>query len=301
MFAAAPVELIPRELLFGNPTRTSPQLSPDGTMLAFLAPRDGVMNLWVCPLGRLEEAKPITAEKLRPLPFYFWSANGEDLLYVQDTGGDENYLLYATNAKTGVARKLTDCAKTRVQLYGTSWERPDEVVIGLNNRDAKWHDAWLLNLKSGELSLLHENKEKLSGYIIDDALRLRYAVRSRPDGGWELLKFAGDGKDLQVNMSVEYEDSDNTSLAGLTQDGSTLYLRDSRGRDKSVLKAITVETGAEKILAEDARADIGGAFLHPVTRRAEAYRVSYLRSEWHSLNKDRAADFAFLSAKLGGD
>src|SRR5688500_7314835 len=105
--AAAPVELIPRELLFGNPSRTSPQLSPDGTMLAFLAPRDGVMNLWVCPTGKLDEAKPLTAEKKRPLPFYFWSANGEDLLYVQDSAGDENYLLYATNAKTGVARKLT--------------------------------------------------------------------------------------------------------------------------------------------------------------------------------------------------
>ena len=298
---AASVELIPRELLFGNPTRTSPQLSPDGTMLAFLAPRDGVMNLWVCPRGRLDEAKPITAEKTRPLPFYFWSTNGEDLLYVQDTAGDENYLLHATNAKTGVARKLTDFPKTRVQLYGVSWERPDEVVIGLNNRDAKWHDAWLLHLKTGALTLLHENNEKLAGYVVDDSLRLRYAQRSLPDGGWELLKFSADGKALSVDFSVDYENSDNTSLAGLTQDGRTLYLRDSRGRDKAALKAITIDTGAEKILAEDPRADIGGAFRHPVTGQAEAYRVSYMRSEWHALTPERAADFAFLSANIKGE
>ena len=297
----ADVDLIPRDLLFGNPTRSSPQLSPDGTMLAFLAPRDGVMNLWVCPIGKLEEAKPLTAEKSRPLPFYFWSTNSEDLLYVQDSAGDENYLLYGANARTGVARKLTDFPKTRVNLYGTSWVRPDEVVIGLNNRDAKWHDAWLLNIKSGALTLLYENKDNLSGYILDDSLQLRYGVRSRPDGGWEMLKFGGEGKKLEVYTTVEYEDSDNTSLAGLTQDGKTLYLRDSRGRDKSVLKSINVDTGAEAILAEDPRVDIGGAFRHPVTGRVEGYRVSYLRSEWHALDATREADFAFLSANVQGE
>lgn len=301
LFAAAPVELIPRELLFGNPTRTSPQLSPDGTMLAFLAPRDGVMNLWVCPIGKLDEAKPLTAEKKRPLPFYFWSTNGEDLLYVQDSAGDENYLLYAANAKSGAVRKLTDFEKTRVNLYAVSWTRPDELVIGLNNRDPKWHDAWLLNLKTGALTLLHENKENLAGYIVDDALQLRYAQRSRPDGGWELLKFEPQGKELQVDMKVDYEDSDNTSFAGLTQDGKTIYLRDSRGRDKSVLKAVAVASGAETLLAEDDRVDIGGAFRHPVTGRVEGYRVSYLRSEWHALDATREADFAFLSANVKGE
>src|SRR5687767_4207363 len=81
---AATVELIPRQLLFGNPTRTSPQLNSDGSMLAFLAPREGVMNLWVCPVGKLEEARPLTAEKTRPLRSYGWSRNGSDLLFIQD-------------------------------------------------------------------------------------------------------------------------------------------------------------------------------------------------------------------------
>ncbi|HTO03943.1 MAG TPA: hypothetical protein VL069_09590, partial [Opitutus sp.] len=301
LMAAAPVELIPRELLFGNPTRTSPQLSPDGTMLAFLAPRDGVMNLWVCPIGKLDEAKPLTAEKKRPLPAYFWSANSEDLLYIQDSAGDENFLLYATNAKTATTRKLTDFEKTRVSLYGRSWERPDELVIGLNNRDPKWHDVWLLNFKTGQLTLLYENQERIAGFAVDDALRLAYAIRTLPDGGWELLKFSDDAKTLQPNMTVDYEDSDNTSLAGLTKDGKTLYLRDSRGRDKAVLKAIATDTGAETTLAEDSRADIGGGFQHPVTGRVEAYRVSYLLSEWHALVPEREADFKFLSANIEGE
>ncbi len=270
-------------------------------MLSFLAPRDGVMNLWVCPLGKLDEARPLTAEKARPLPGYFWACNSQDLLYVQDSGGDENYLLYAVNAKTGAQRKLTDFTKTRVAMYANSWERPNEVVIGLNNRDARWHDAWLLNTETGALSLLHENREQLSGYTLDDNFRLRYATRSLPNGGWELLKFATQGGQLEVVDRVDYEDADNTRIDALTQDGKTLYMLDSRGRDKSVLKAITVDTGEEKILAEDKRADIGGAMHDAITRRIQAYRVAYLRQEWHVLDASVAADFAFLNGNVKGE
>ena len=39
--------LIPRSVLFGNPDRTSPALSPDGTLLGYVAPEDGVLNVWV--------------------------------------------------------------------------------------------------------------------------------------------------------------------------------------------------------------------------------------------------------------
>lgn len=300
LLSAPDVELIPRGLLFGNPTRTAPQLSPDGSMMAFLAPRDGVMNLWVCPTGKIDEARPLTAEKSRPLPFYSWSANGEDLFYVQDSGGDENFLLYGVNAKTGAVRKLTDFTKTRVQLYRSSWERPDELVIGLNNRDAKWHDAWLLNVKTGELSLLHENHERLSGYILDRQFQLRYATRARPDGGWELLKFQPDGK-LELVFAINYEDGSNTSLAGLTEDGTTLYLRDSRGRDKAVLKAINVADGVETILAEDARADIGGALREPLTGKVQAYVVNYLRDQWQPIDAAIAPDLKFLAEKLPGE
>jgi dipeptidyl aminopeptidase/acylaminoacyl peptidase len=269
-------------------------------MLSFLAPRDGVMNLWVCPVGKLEEAKPLTAEKTRPLRSYGWARNGNDLLFVQDSAGDENFLLYAVNAASGAQKKLTDFPKTRVAVYAQSWDRPDEIVIGLNNRDARWHDAWLLNLKSGALTLLHENQEKLSSYTIDDEFRLRFASRSRPEGGWELLKFEG-REPLQVAMRIDYEDGDNTRIEGLTQDGNTLYMLDSRGRDKSVLKAIDVGTEAETILAEDPRVDIGGALHDPVTRRVQAYRVAYLKTEWHVQDRSIAADFAFLNANIKGE
>src|SRR5687767_4080784 len=47
VFAAT--ELIPRRQIFGNPDRAGVQISPDGKYVSFLAPRDGVMNVYVAP------------------------------------------------------------------------------------------------------------------------------------------------------------------------------------------------------------------------------------------------------------
>lgn len=136
---------------------------------------------------------------------------------------------------------------------------------------------------------------------MDDNFRLRYATRSLPNGGWELLKFTTKGAPLEIGDRIDYEDADNTRIDALTQDGKTLYMIDSRGRDKSVLKAIAVDTGEGKVLAEDQRADIGGAIHDSITRRVQAYRVSYLRSEWHVLDPSVAADFAFINANVKGE
>lgn len=297
---AAQTELISRDFLFGNPSRVAPQLSPDGTLLSFLAPRDGVLNLWVAPVDQLGDARPLTAEKKRPLRSYSWARNGIDLLYVQDTDGDENFLLYAVNARNGATRALTPFEKTRVQMYGASWSRPDEIVVGINNRDPRWHDAWLLNTVTGERKLLHENTEQLASYTVDDGLQLRFAARALPDGGMEVLTFGGGGT-LQRAMLIDYEDTDTTYPAGLTQDGRTLYLVDSRGRDKAVLKALDLSDGSERLLVEDPRVDIGGALRHPVTGRAEAYRVNYLRPEWRALVPEFENDVRFLSANVEGE
>ena len=90
--AAAP--LIARQALFGNPTKSAGRLSPDGKWVSYLAPRDGVMNIWVAPASTPDKAKPISASKDRPIRQYFWAPDSKSVLYVQDKGGDENFLLY---------------------------------------------------------------------------------------------------------------------------------------------------------------------------------------------------------------
>src|SRR5262245_8302528 len=77
-------DLLPRKVIFGNPERSAPMLSPDGEQMAFTAPVDGVMNLWVGPTDDVEAARPVTEETERPIMKYWWASNGTHLLYMKD-------------------------------------------------------------------------------------------------------------------------------------------------------------------------------------------------------------------------
>jgi hypothetical protein len=175
--------LIPRSNLFGNPVRSQGRISPDGSQFAFIAPRDFVMNLWVAPIGDIAAARPLTAEKVRPIRQYFWAPDSRQLLFVNDSGGDENFLLYGVNTASAAVRTLTPFKKTRVQIVQVSPAVKDRILIGINNRDPKWHDVYSLNLTSGKLTPVLINTGDYSGFIAAQTLGLRAASKSRDDGG----------------------------------------------------------------------------------------------------------------------
>ena len=102
------VPLIERTKLFGNPVKANGQISPDGKWLSWTAPRDGVLNIWVAPVDNPDSAKPMTNERERPVRQYFWSPDSRQVLYIQDKGGDENFLLYGVNVATGKQAALTE-------------------------------------------------------------------------------------------------------------------------------------------------------------------------------------------------
>ncbi|HSM54334.1 MAG TPA: S9 family peptidase, partial [Erythrobacter sp.] len=147
---AAP--LIPRDALFGNPSRAGGQISPDGKWLSWLAPKDGVLNVWMAPVDNPDGGKPMTDAKDRPIRQYDWSPDSQSLLYIQDKGGDENFLLYGVNIASGKETTLTPFEKTRVLLIGGSESIRDKILVGLNNRNPQYHDVHLLNLNTGELT-----------------------------------------------------------------------------------------------------------------------------------------------------
>ena len=99
--------LIPRTVLFGNPDRVSVQLSPDGSQIAYLAPRDGVLNVWVAPRDDLAAARPVTDDTGRGIRFYGWAYTNAHILYIQDKNGDENWRLYVVDLQGGGVRDLT--------------------------------------------------------------------------------------------------------------------------------------------------------------------------------------------------
>jgi len=301
MLAVAPsgAPPIPRAAIFGNPERAGAQISPDGKYVSFLAPRDGVLNVWVVERGRpLAGARPLTSETVRPIRTYFWASNGEDIVYSQDKEGDENFLLYAVDAATGKERKLTDFQGVRVLVYGSSWKRPDELLVGINDRDKAFHDPYLLNVRNGNLRKLFDNTEKFDDFIVDQNLDIRLVTRATPDGGSHVYRFANGQATLFE--TIGFEDSQTTGPAGLTKDGKTLYWNESRGRNTTALQAIDLSTGARRVVGEDRRVDVQPGFSDPETGAVLAYGVNYLKNEWRAVDPAVKADIDFLNAGLKG-
>jgi dipeptidyl aminopeptidase/acylaminoacyl peptidase len=295
---SGPPSLIERTKLFGNPSRSAGRISPDGKWLSWLAPRDGMMNIWVAPVADLANARPLTAEKVRPIRSYFWSPDSGSILFINDKGGDENFLLYGVDVASGAQRLLTPFEKTRVEIFGESRHVRDRILIGLNNRDPRWHDVYSLDLKSGKLTLLLKN-DGYGGFGVDEQLRLRTASKPRPDGGVDIYRIEDNQVAAKADETIGFEDSDTTPV-GFTADGNTQYWIDTRGRDTAALVAQDMKTNKRTVLAQDARADIDGALANPLTGRIDAYAVNYLKTEWTPLDPAIKPDLAFLKSHLKG-
>ncbi len=297
---AAAVPLIPRENLFGNPTKASGQISPDGQWLSWLAPKDGVLNVWMAPISNRDNARAMTSATDRPIRQYFWAPDSRSLLYIQDKAGDENFLLYGIDISTGEERTLTPFEKTRVQIVGGSEQIRDRILIGLNNRDPSYHDIYLLDLNTGALTQVLRNEE-YAGFIADDSLTLRLAMKANAQGGMDYFRVSEGAVADKPFASTGLADAMTTSPAGYTNDGRTLYWLDSRERNTAALIAQDVASGKTRVIAQDARADIGGTIRDPKTGEVEAYSVNYLQREWTALDPQIKASLDFLSDRLEGE
>ncbi len=289
------VELISRDALFGNPERANVQISPDGKYLSWIAPVDGVINVWIAPAADLSKAKAVTADKARGISDYFWSYRPDTLLYLRDIGGDENFHLYSVDLVSGEARDLSPFPKTRAVVSGVSPLHPESILVGMNDRDSKWHDLYRVNLADGKRTLVEKNTQSLAGYLSDGNYTVRMAQKSRPDGGQDLLAPDGKGGWKTVD-GIPFEDSLTTAPSAYTTDGTTLYMSDSRGRNTSALYAVDTASGKKSLLLEDTRADIGETLVDPRTGKVQAVTVDYLKKEWKPLDAGIAADLKALQA-----
>ena len=289
--------LIARRLLFGNPEKMLALLSSDGSKLSYLAPVDGVLNVWVGPADRPRDARPVTGEKVRGVPGYCWAHTSEHLLYWQDTDGDENWHLYAVDLRSGAIRDLTPIPQVQARIEMLSRRTTTKIVIGLNDRDPKAHDFYVLDIESGERTLLVRNDESFVGLLCDLDLAPRVTSRMTSDGGEQyLLREAGAWKPF---FEVGLEDSASTRW--LEADGRHVTLIDSRQRNTGAVKRFDTISGRFELLAEDPRAEPQWFLVHPTERRLQAVAFNYERVAWKVLDPAIAADIELLSGFLDAD
>ncbi len=292
-------ELVPRELFFGNPTRAGVRVSPDGTRLSMVAPKDGVLNVWVGSAEDMDGAQAITDDTGRGILSQFWAYNATHVIYSQDQGGDENYRIYSIDLESGDAIDLTPFENVQARILEGSYDHPDEFLIGLNNRDPRWHDVYRINVVTGERTLVEEN-ETFGGYLADDTLSLRLASESLDDGSIQVHKKDADGAWTPF-FTVAKEDNLTWGWLTFTKDGADFYAIDSTDRDTAALVIVNYETGEQTVLAEDDRADITDVLFHPTENTPLAYAVNYTRTEWTVLDESVEPAFALMTERLTGD
>jgi dipeptidyl aminopeptidase/acylaminoacyl peptidase len=292
-------ELVSRATYFGNPERTQGRISPDGSKMSFMAPLDGVLNVWVGPLGDFAGAEPVTNDKMRGVGQHQWALNGRNVLYLRDQGGDEDFHIYSVDLETGETIDLTPFEKTTGIFVGGSYRYADEYLIGMNNRDARWHDVWRVNVRTGDRQLV-EQHDRFSGFVADLDLNLRLAFEPTSDGGQMVYKRLQSGE-WDEFFKIEKEDALTTNVLAFTEDGNQFLMLDSSGRDKSALLRVDFETDDRTIIAENPSADISEVIVNPETNEPLAYSVNHLRKDWYGLTENIEEDLDLLRGTLTGD
>ena len=309
--------LISRDVLFGNPDKAALKISPDGKYISFLAPVNNVLNVWVAPAYDPATAVPVTNDTLRGIRIYFWAYTNDHIIYLQDLAGDENWQVHAVNIVTKDDKNLTPfeqilgpdgkpmtlpngkLLRPTARIQQVSYKFTDEILIGLNNRNAQFHDLYRLNILTGAMQLIQQNDNFL-GFQTDDGYAVRFAQKITPEGGNELFKPDGKGG-WESFDKIAMEDMLTTAPIGFDKTGAVLYMIDSRGRNTAALTALNLETNETKVLAENAKADISNLLMHPTEKTIEAAAVEYLRTEWTILDENIKGDLDYLKSVSSGD
>ena len=297
-------ELIPRRVLFGNPERVSPRISPDGTLLAWIAPHEGVLNVWVAPAGAdgvdWAQARVVTDDTDRGIRMFTWAHDGRHVLYLRDTGGDENWRLHDVDLETMQRRDLTPFDEVATQIIAAEKKFPTEILVGLNRDNPQLHDVYRLDLVSGELVKEVENPGFI-GWIADAQLVVRAGIKPQPDGGAVVMVRDSAEEEWRQLLAIDAEDALTTGPLAFSEDGASLLAESSVGADTARLVRVDLASGDVEVLAEDPEADVTGVRLHPDTREPQIVTFLKDRSEYQVLDPSVAPDLAAIRALHPGD
>ena len=297
--------ILDRNLFFGNPQISSGQLSPDGKTISFMKAYNGIMNIWIKDFNEpFEDAVPVT-DSQRPLMGYAWTDDGKYILYVKDKDGDENINVFAIDPKQAnkdkipESRNLTPLKDVSAQMVHVSQKDPDLLWVGLNDRDKAWHDLYQLRISTGELKLLYQNDDRITGYDFDWDDNLRLLSRTDEKGTTTLLRKDKDGLVPIYDTLV----TEGAGVIGWTPDNKKCYLETNKGDlDLSSVYIMDPETKELTFFESDPekRVDFGSLQLDQNTRKviSTSYAEDKVRYYWKDATWE--ANYKFLVNKFPG-
>jgi len=317
---AALPPLIPREILFGNPARTDPKVSPDGSQLSWLAPdKSNTLNVWTSALDGTH-AHCVTNETGDPIEWYTWAGDGKHVLYLHDNAGDEIPHLFSTDLMTGNVRDLTPFRGVRAQNVLTDSRHPAAVLVAMNLRDRTKFDMYRVDLETGAITIEAQNPGDVLTWRADNNFVLRAATAFDGTTGRTIIRVrdAGDKpwRDLVV-MPFERalfagQVVNGSLIVGFDPDGKSLLIVSALHSDKGRLVRVDLQDGHEHgVIAEDPHCDVAfvdvgrlgmepGVILHPVTGAVQAVQFNYMTPQWSFVDPKLKTDFENINREAPG-
>lgn len=289
--------LIPRKILFGNPEKASVSLSSDGKNISYLAPKDGVMNVYIAPLANLKAARAVTDDK-RGIDSYFWAFDNKHIIYAQDVEGNENFRLLSTNIETNETIPLTP-SNARSVVYEVSPNFPGEIIVGTNARKKEYFDAYKVDIITGKSELFYENNEYFA-LIVDDNFKLRFGKKKLTDGSDQVYQFDNAGNATLFD-TITRDETLTTSIIDFNKSNDVIYMIDSRDRNTAALFSLNLITKEKQLLIQDDKADIRGVVVHPTERTVQAAVAEYTRRKWQFLDEAYKTEIEYLQTVHSGD
>src|SRR5260370_110673 len=287
--------LIPRDVLFGNPERAAPQMSPDATRIAWLAPdKKNVLQVWTRTIGQSDD-KMVTADKKRGIRQYFWAPGSKMTIYLQDTDGDENFHVHGVDLTNNNDRDYTPIQGVRAGVTAVEPAIANEILVEMNSRDRHLFDVYRLNLQTGALVLDTQNPGDVAGWQADNKLNVLGAQIATPDGGTEIRVRDNPQSPWRSWMKVGPEE--NLNLLYFTADARAAYIESSVGADTARVIQKELASGNEKVIAFSDAVDAGIVVVNPNTRVVEAVSFEPGRRTWKVIDPGVRADFDAI-AKL---
>lgn len=298
-------ELIPRTVLFGNPERMKPKLSPDAEHIAYVAPVDSVLNLWIMDADG-SEARQLTYDTNRGVSKYFWAENGTDILYMQDQAGEENTHVYRLNVETEEVTDLTPFEEVKAYVSATDRDQPNTVIIEMNRNNPMFFDVYSCDLETGELTLLQENPGTTEdgcmvlAYMTDEDLNIRGMATIDPEDG-TIVFYLKDVDAEEWEEFVSFSALDTVSPQRFSEDGRGIYYESNLESNTTKLFYQDLDSGEITEIAHDSLADIGSVSFDPFTGKPIAVSFHYLRRNVEVLDPSIQEDYDFLIDFHPGD
>ena len=269
---------IPLENFFKNPEKSSYQISPNGDYYSFMAPYKNRMNIFIQKRGDTSSVQ-LTFEEDRDVAGYFWP-NDNQIMFLKDDGGDENYHLFGVNIDGSNLIGYTDFEGVRAQIIDDLPDQSEFVVIGLNKRNKQVFDPYRLNLISGELTMIAENPGNIQGWMFDHDGKLRLAT-AIVDGVNQSILYR-DSEDEEFKTIITTNFKEGFSPQFFTFDNKNIIGSSNLGRDKSAIVEFDPSTAKEvRVLYENEDYDVNGVGYSKKRKVITAAFYTSWKSERH--------------------